>query len=123
MTRVRSQLATFVTGDKVTEDGILLWDREGYPVVSKGGEFRQIVLADGYASLQRSTSSDCNGYRHSPMPLAGMPRHSTDGVTLDPADNTKIMFEEDGKFTCCLLRLNYCQATQATKAYLVLAKN
>jgi len=35
-----------------SEDGVLLWDREqGYPVVSKGGEFRQIVLADGYAFL------------------------------------------------------------------------
>ena len=31
------------------EDGILLWDREyGYPVVSKGGEWRQIVLEDGH---------------------------------------------------------------------------
>lgn len=35
-----------------SEDGVLLWDREeGYPVVSKDGEFRQIVLADGYAFL------------------------------------------------------------------------
>lgn len=35
-----------------SEDGVILWDREGgYPVVSKGGEFRQIVLADGYAFL------------------------------------------------------------------------
>lgn len=40
-------------GDTVaSEDGVLLWDREnGYPVVSKDGEFRQIVLADGYAFL------------------------------------------------------------------------
>jgi len=35
-----------------SEDGVILWDREeGYPVVSKDGEFRQIVLADGYAFL------------------------------------------------------------------------
>lgn len=32
------------------EDGILLWDRiNGYPVVSKNGEWRQIVLEDGHA--------------------------------------------------------------------------
>lgn len=38
--------------DNPSEDGVLLWDREnGYPVVSKDGEFRQIVLADGYAFL------------------------------------------------------------------------
>ena len=30
------------------EDGVLLWDRvNGYPVVSKDGEWRQIVLEDG----------------------------------------------------------------------------
>lgn len=33
-------------------DGIMLWDAvNGYPVVSKDNEFRQIVLADGYAFL------------------------------------------------------------------------
>jgi hypothetical protein len=38
--------------DTPSENGILLWDETGgYPVVSKGGEFRQIVLADGYAFL------------------------------------------------------------------------
>ncbi len=45
--RVRSQLAFFETGDSAKQDGVLLWDTEGYPVVSSGGEFRQIVLADG----------------------------------------------------------------------------
>jgi len=97
MTRVRSQLATFVTGDKVTEDGILLWDREGYPVVSKDGEFRQIILADGYAQLirtatqQAATANTAYGIAWDVMVFG-------DGITLDPTDNTKIVFPEDGKF-------------------------
>jgi len=34
--------------DSAAADGILMWDREyGYPVVSKNGEWRQIVLEDG----------------------------------------------------------------------------
>ena len=34
--------------DVPSENGIILWDdTNGYPVVSKSGEFRQIVLADG----------------------------------------------------------------------------
>lgn len=38
--------------DSASEDGVILWDREnGYPIVSKDGEWRQIVLADGYAFL------------------------------------------------------------------------
>ena len=41
------------TGDETaSDDGLLMWDREGgYPVVSKFGEWRQLVLADGYAFL------------------------------------------------------------------------
>lgn len=33
-----------------SQDGLMLWDAAGYPVVSFGGVWRQIVLADGYAS-------------------------------------------------------------------------
>ena len=34
--------------DSAAADGILMWDREyGYPVVSKNGEWHQIVLEDG----------------------------------------------------------------------------
>jgi len=34
--------------DSAAADGVLMWDREyGYPVVSKNGEWRQIVLEDG----------------------------------------------------------------------------
>jgi len=36
-------------GDIPSENGIILWDDvNGYPVVSKDGEFRQIVLEDGH---------------------------------------------------------------------------
>ena len=34
------------------EDGVLLWDRiNGYPVVSKNGEWRQVVLEDGHGDF------------------------------------------------------------------------
>lgn len=49
--RVRSQLAYFETGDSAKDDGIILWDSTGYPVVSAGGEFKQIVLADGHGDF------------------------------------------------------------------------
>ena len=43
---------TFKTADaSPAENGIILWDEEnGYPVVSKNGEWRQIVLEDGQYS-------------------------------------------------------------------------
>lgn len=52
LARALNQLDAKDASATASEDGILLWDRvNGYPVVSKNGEFRQIVLADGYAFL------------------------------------------------------------------------
>ena len=97
MTRVRSQLATFVTGDKATDNGILVWDRTGYPVVSKNGEFRQIVLADGYAQFIRTTNQQAATI-NTAYGIAWDTMVFGDGITLDPTDNTKIVFPETGKF-------------------------
>lgn len=55
--RTRSILRTKLIGDSASEDGILLWDRTyDWPVVSKNGEWRQIVLADGEANFVKTTS-------------------------------------------------------------------
>lgn len=43
------QLNFLSPSDTPSENGIILWDDvNGYPVVSKNGEFRQIVLEDGH---------------------------------------------------------------------------
>ena len=97
MTRVRSQLATYIAGDKATDDGILVWDRTGYPVVSKNGEFRQIVLADGYASLMRTTSQTAAAANTAYAIGWDAPSFNS-GISLDPTDSTKIVFEEDGVY-------------------------
>ena len=48
------RIITKSSGDNPSENGILLWDEDsGYPVVSKSGEFRQLVIADGYAFLSQ----------------------------------------------------------------------
>ena len=51
LTRQLVQLVYKSDSDVATEDGILLWDAaNGYPVVSKNNEWRQIVLEDGHAA-------------------------------------------------------------------------
>ena len=95
LTSVGTRLSTLLSSDVAAEDGILLWDRTGYPVVSKDGVFRQIVLADGYASLQRSTNQIATVI-NTPYAIGWDAPSFNSGVTLDPADNTKIVFEEDG---------------------------
>ena len=97
MTRIRTLLSTRLDSDNPSQEGIILWDRTGYPVVSKNDEFRQIVLADGYASLQRSTSQTATA-TNTPYAIGWDAPSFNSGITLDPTDNTKIVFEEDGVY-------------------------
>ena len=47
--QTRSQLVQQTGGESAAEDGVIMWDRENkYPVVSKNGEWRQVVLEDGH---------------------------------------------------------------------------
>lgn len=49
--RSKAVIPQLTSQDRAAEDGIFLWSAEGYPVVSKNGEFRQIVLADGHGDF------------------------------------------------------------------------
>ena len=47
-----NRLSFLRSDSSAAEDGAVMWDAgDGYPVVSKGGAWRQIVLANGYGSL------------------------------------------------------------------------
>ena len=94
---VRSNLATKVDYDSPAVDGVVLWDRTGYPVVSKSGVFRQIVLADGYGAFIRSTSQTAVAINTAYAVGWDAPTFNT-GMALDPLDSTKIVFDEDGVY-------------------------
>ena len=48
--RALDQLGARDATTTASEDGVLLWDRENkYPVVSLDGEWRQLVIANGFA--------------------------------------------------------------------------
>ena len=52
LAKALNQLDAKDASSSAAEDGVLLWDREnGYPVVSKSGVWRQVILEDGNASL------------------------------------------------------------------------
>jgi hypothetical protein len=69
----------------------------GYPVVSKGGVWRQITLADGYALLNRDTSvtpalaNTAYKIQFDPIVVGG-------GVSLDGTYPTRIVFAEAGTY-------------------------
>jgi hypothetical protein len=51
LSQTRSALVQQTGGESAADDGTLMWDRVNkYPVVSKNGEWRQIVLEDGQYS-------------------------------------------------------------------------
>ena len=95
--RVQSQLTAKEATSSANEDGVILWDRtNGYPVVSKGGVFRQILLADGYAILGQDadiTAAAANtAYK---VALDGL---ALQGITLTGSPATDITFVETGLY-------------------------
>ena len=80
------------------ENGVILWDNvNGYPVVSKNGEFRQIVLANGVAHLE-ITSDVTAASSNTAYPLTFSIMAGSVGVTLGtPA--SRIVFTEGGAYT------------------------
>lgn len=96
--RTRSILRTKLTGDSASEDGILLWDRTyEWPVVSKNGEWRQIVLADGEANFVKTTSVTAAA-ANTAYPITFDTPVGNHGISQGtPA--SRIVFEEGGHYS------------------------
>lgn len=81
-----------------SQDGIFLWDAGGgYPVVAKNGEWRQVVLADGFAvfgqDVNVTAAAADTAYK---IALGNV---ATDGITLTGSPLTEITFEEGGLYS------------------------
>jgi hypothetical protein len=92
-----SQLAAKEANSSATEDGIILWDRvNGYPVVSKGNEWRQIVLADGYAIFSQDV--DITAAAADTAYKIALDNIAAQGITLTGSPLTEITFVEGGLY-------------------------
>jgi hypothetical protein len=95
--RTASRLQFRPSGAPATENGIILWDTAGYPVVSKDGAWRQIVLADGYAILGQdadvTAAAADTAYE---IELDGI---ALAGITLTGTPATDITFVESGLYS------------------------
>ena len=95
--RALDQLGFKETYSSASENGVMLWDNvNGYPVVSKNGEWRQVVLEDGhgdfYIAADVTAASANTAYK-----LTYTAEASNDGITLGtPA--SRIVFEEAGEY-------------------------
>lgn len=85
-------------GDNPSENGIILWDEvNGYPVVSKEGEFVQIILEDGHASFYRTTDVTAAAINTAYAITYDAPTGNV-GIDRDATDNSKIVFDEAGEY-------------------------
>jgi len=92
-----SQLSAKETNSSASEDGVILWDRaNGYPVVSKDGEWRQIVLADGYAIFSQDT--DITAASANTAYKIALDNIASAGITLTGSPLTEITFVEGGLY-------------------------
>ena len=89
---------TFKTSDSSpAQDGVILWDREnGYPVVSKSGSFRQIVLEDGHANFIK-TSDVTAALANTAYKITYDVPVGNSGITQG-APASRIVFEEAGEY-------------------------
>ena len=95
--RVASRLA-FKTGDaRASENGVILYDNvNGYPVVSKDGEWRQVVLADGYAFLGQDNDVTAAAVNTAYAITYDTPAMAS-GISLG-TPTSRIVFEEGGTY-------------------------
>ena len=91
-----AKLGQKTADDNPSEDGVLLWDRENkYPVVSKDGEFVQIVLEDGqYAG---GVTTDQTAASANTAYALTYTSSIADGVT-NGTPASRIVFEESGQY-------------------------
>jgi len=95
--RALDQLGFKETYSSASENGVMLWDNvNGYPVVSKNGEWRQVVLEDGHGDFFINadvTAASAN----TEYKLTYTAEASNNGITLGtPA--SRIVFEEAGQY-------------------------
>jgi hypothetical protein len=83
-------------GAPADQDGVMLWDAAGgYPVVSKGGEWRQIVLADGYAMLGIASSVTAAAANTAYSLTWDSPPSTIGGLTVS---GSEVTFNEGGEY-------------------------
>jgi len=94
--QTRIPLVQQTGGEPAADDGLLMWDRENkYPVVSKDGEWVQVVLEDGQYS--GAVSTDQTAALANTAYALTYTSSVADGVT-NGTPSSRLVFEEAGQY-------------------------
>jgi len=87
-----------IGGEKATVDGLLMWDTDGYPVVSKDGSWHQLLLVgSGYAVLTQDANITAAAANTAYAIQYDTPTFAS-GVSLSGTNPTRIVFAETGTY-------------------------
>ena len=86
-----------VGGEKASVDGLLMWDTNGYPVVSKSGEWRPIVISDGHALFGQDADITAAAINTAYAIQYDAPAFANN-ISLDPTFTTRIVFADAGLY-------------------------
>ena len=115
--RFMNRLQFLSDGDSASDDGIMMWDRSGeYPVVSKNGEWRQIVLAGGYGFLYNN--SDITASASDTAQAINFTIGSGSDLTIGTSPNqSRIYFDEGGEYWLSFTAQTYSSSSSAQTFY------
>lgn len=95
--RTATRLQFKSASSSAVDDGSIMWDPAGgYPVVSKGGVWREIVLADGYAIFGQD--ADVTAAAANTAYKIALDNIASQGITLTGSPLTEITFVEGGLY-------------------------
>lgn len=98
LSQTRSALVHQTGGESAADDGQLMWDRVNqWPVISRNGVWRQIVIANGVAHLEITTDQTAAA-TNTAYPLTYTIMAGSVGVSLGTPDS-RIIFAEGGSYT------------------------
>jgi hypothetical protein len=110
MSQTRSPLVQQTGGETAADDGTLMWDRENlWPVISRSGVWRQIVIANGVAHLEITTDQTAAS-TNTAYPLTYTITAGSVGVSLG-TPTSRIIFAEGGSYT-----LSFTAQTSSTSS-------
>lgn len=97
LAQIRSKLRQKTVDESASDDGLILWDRDKkYPVVSRDGEYVQIILEDGHADLGISTDVTAAAVNTAYALTFDTPTNAN-GISLG-TPSSRIVFSEAGEY-------------------------
>jgi len=105
------------------EDGVILYDRvNDYPLVSRNGEFRQILLEGGHVKLIRTTAQTAASANTAYSITYEAPTNNYK-IDRDATNNERIVFEETGEYLLSFTAEITSSSASDVKFYFWPAKN